>query len=103
MTDKNQELLNDLNRQTSRIGWSELQRFFAAGNAVYVAPGLDLIEVASEIAQDNKTLLETLMNEGKVGSVSDEQAGEWFETDKLVWAVVVAPWVFVQPCTDTPQ
>ena len=34
---------------------------------------------------------------GKVARVSDEQAREWAETDALVWAVVVSPWVLVQP------
>jgi hypothetical protein len=37
------------------------------------------------------------MAAGKFGKVSDEQAGTWFERDELVWAVVVSPWVLVQP------
>jgi hypothetical protein len=37
------------------------------------------------------------MATGKFGKVTDEQAAAWIETDALVWAVVVSPWVLVQP------
>jgi hypothetical protein len=37
------------------------------------------------------------MAAGKFGKVSDEQAGVWFERDALLWAVVISPWVLVQP------
>ena len=35
-----------INSETSKIAWQELQRFFAQGIAVAVAPQLDLVEVA---------------------------------------------------------
>jgi hypothetical protein len=35
-----------VNQETSKIAWSELQRFFAQGLAVNVTPDLDLVEVA---------------------------------------------------------
>jgi len=34
---------------------------------------------------------------GKLGKVTDEQATAWVDTDALLWAVVVSPWVLVQP------
>jgi hypothetical protein len=37
------------------------------------------------------------MAAGKFGKVSDEQATVWYESDALLWAVVISPWVLVQP------
>jgi hypothetical protein len=82
--------------ETSKIPWSELQRFFAAGKAIYISMDLDLIEVALQISNDNSAMVEKWMNEGKVAPVSDDQARYWFDTDATVWAVVVKPWVLVQ-------
>jgi len=33
---------------------------------------------------------------GKLGKITDVQAAAWFDSDALVWAVVVSPWVLVQ-------
>ena len=83
--------------ETARIGWAELQRWFASGTAIYVAPELDLVEVAYELSLDNAGLLREWMAEGRVSGVTDAQALAWLEADALVWAVVVKPWVLVQP------
>ncbi len=45
-TDKLVAMLRDeIHAETSKIAWSELQRFFAAGKAIYVAVDLDLVEL----------------------------------------------------------
>jgi hypothetical protein len=36
------------------------------------------------------------MQNNQLALVSDQQASNWFETDKEVWAVVVKPWILVQ-------
>lgn len=89
----------NLNRETARIEWKELLRFFAAGTAIAVSEELDLIEVALQISNDNKALIEQWMIEKRVGKVSDAQAKGWLETDACLWAVVVRPWILVQPVT----
>ena len=86
-----------VNQETSKIAWKELQRFFAAGMALAVAEDLDLVEVAFQVSEDNAAQIREWMAAGKFGKVSDEQAGIWFGRDELVWAVVVSPWVLVQP------
>jgi hypothetical protein len=86
-----------VNQETSKIAWKELQRFFAAGMALAVAEDLDLVEVAFQVSEDNTAQIREWMAAGKFGKVSDEQAGIWFGRDELVWAVVVSPWVLVQP------
>ena len=86
-----------VNLETAQIAWKDLQRFFASGAAVHVSDDLDLVEVAYQMSSDNADLIQEWMVAGKLGKVSDEQAAAWFETDSLVWAVVVSPWVLVQP------
>jgi len=63
---------------------------------VRVAPGLDLLEVATELAEDNRERFERWMSEDKVGDIAPELAQAWYDRNAELWAVVVAPWVLVQ-------
>lgn len=83
--------------ETAKIPWRDLQRFFASGKALYVAPDVDLIGLACAINSDNTDAVRSRMAAGELGPVEDQQALEWFEAKALVWAVVVRPWVLVQP------
>jgi len=86
-----------LNMETAQIAWKELQRFFASGAALMVSADLDLVEVAFQMSEDNAAQIQRWVEAGKLGKVTDAQAASWFENDALVWAVVVSPWVLVQP------
>lgn len=86
-----------VNLETARIAWKELQRFFASGAAVSVSEGLDLVDVAYQISEDNKAQVTQWMESGQIARVSDAQALAWYEADADVWAVVVRPYVLVQP------
>ena len=85
-----------LNLETSRIHWHELQTYFAKGQVVRVAPGLDLLEVAVQLTADNKAQFQHWMGQGQVGEVSPDLARDWYDRNAELWAVVVAPWVLVQ-------
>jgi len=85
-----------VNLETSQIAWKELQRFFANGSAVFVAPELDLVEVAYQFSIDNKNQVADWLQNSQVGLVSDQQALTWLESNAEVWAVVVKPWILVQ-------
>lgn len=91
------ELEQQINLETAQIHWHELQRFFASGTAIAVDPSLDLTHVAAQIAADNAVQLKQWMNDGLVDVVKDSQALQWYEANALVWAVVIKPWVLVQP------
>lgn len=91
------DLASELILETAQIRWHELQRFFASGNAIAVDESLDLIQVATEITKDNAVQVKTWMDAGLVDSVKDKQAADWYEQDALVWALVIKPWVLVQP------
>ena len=104
MTDFDQDpevLRAKINQETAKIPWSSLQRFFAKGTAIWVDQGLDLVDVASAIADDAAERVDAWMSQGRVAKVSDVQARRWVEQDALVWAVVVKPWVLVQDSEST--
>ena len=86
-----------LNAETARITWRELQRFFAQGKVIAVAQGMDLVDVAVSIAEDNADVLAGWKDKGLVQLASDAQARAWIDGEISVWAVVVAPWIIVQP------
>lgn len=82
--------------ETARAPWHELQRFFAQGTLLMALPGIDMIDVAIALADDNREAFETWLAAGKAGPVSDAQALAWSEADATLWTVVVRPWVLVQ-------
>ena len=95
--DENPPDRESLEAEAGDIAWVELQRFFAAGRVIAVSADLDLIEVAFECAADNLTRFDDWTQAGRVGPVTDEQAREWLDANALMRAVVVKPWVLVQP------
>lgn len=86
-----------LNLETARINWHELQTHFARGVCIYVAPELDLVNIAHMIATDNSAAIALLIQEGKIGKVSDIMAQQYYDCNQPMWAVVVMPYVLVQP------
>lgn len=82
--------------ETAKIPWQELQRFFAAGKVMLVAPGLDLVDVAHALQEDDVDQVKIWTEALQVMPVSDDQAKDWITSDELLWAVVVKPWILVQ-------
>lgn len=91
-----ESLHGHLNKETARASWAELERFFASGSILWVAPALDLVAVAAAMASDRKEVFEAWLQAGQVVRLADERARTWSETAPELWAVVVAPWVLVQ-------
>lgn len=100
LQNQNDILRASLNMETARIAWKELLRFFAAGAVIAVSEDLDLVEVAIQISNDNKALIEQWMSEKRVDKVSDAQAKDWLDTGASLWTVVVRPWILVQQATE---
>jgi len=99
MTETSSELdvlWGELNAQTARIAWTELERHFARGAVIWVAPDLDLVDVAVLVVRDEKSSIEQYMTTGKLVQLTDEQASDWSGREADLWAVVAAPWVLVQ-------
>jgi hypothetical protein len=87
----------NINNETSRINWHELQRFFAGGWLIYVSPQLNLLDVAVAFSVDDKEQVTRWLTSGDVAKVDDDQAKQWHDADTLFWSNVVKPWVLIQP------
>lgn len=85
-----------VNLETAQIAWTDLQRFFAKGEVVWVSNELDLVEVSYQFSIDDKASVQNWLEAQKIALVSNEQALRWFETNAELWAVVVKPWILVQ-------
>lgn len=86
-----------MNLETARIAWPELERHFASGKVILVAPELDLVQVATCIVKDDGQQVQSWIKAQQVGQLNDDIAKRWVkEQPEDLWAVVVAPWVLVQ-------
>ncbi|WOD19338.1 DUF2288 domain-containing protein [Paraburkholderia kirstenboschensis] len=82
--------------ETAKIGWLELERFFARGMLLRVASDLDLVSVAEAIASDDTAQITQWLSAGLVERVQSETAADIAARDPDLWAVVVSPWICVQ-------
>ena len=95
---QDRELLRaKINSETAKIPWLELQRFFAAGRVLLVAPGLDLVDVAYALQQDDIDQVKRWADSAQITPVPDDLARAWVSDEASLWTVVVKPWVLVQP------
>ena len=91
------ELKIKLVQETARMSWRDLQEHFASGVTLYVAPELDLLDVACNLSRDETQVLKPYIDKQMLCAVSDERARTWFEDDTEMWTLVIRPWVLVQP------
>ena len=82
--------------ETAKIGWPELERFFARGILLHVARDIDLVSVAEAIASDDTAQVTQWLSAGLVERMPSETAADFAARDPNLWAVVVSPWVCVQ-------
>jgi hypothetical protein len=95
LTDR--ELLRaKLNLETAQLGWKELERHFARGDVIRVAVGVDLIDAALLIAENNAAEVQTWLADGRIARADLHDAEGWHVRQPMFWVVVVAPWVLVQ-------
>jgi len=103
ITPSDEALWGELNSQTARISWKELERYFARGVLVRVSPEQDLVAVAMTLVRDRAGKVEELIAGGLLQRATDEHARDWSDRDPELWAVVVAPWVLVQERVVNPH
>ncbi|MDA8786509.1 DUF2288 domain-containing protein [Porticoccaceae bacterium] len=95
-TTDSQTLIARLNGETAKIAWHELQKHYASGNVLAVATGADLIKVAIALHRDDRDQVQQWLDDDSVGQVQDQQAMDWYDNNKLLWALVIPPFVLVQ-------
>ncbi len=90
------DLSQKLNLETGQLSWQELQTYFARGIVIVVNKEHDLIETAKMLHDDNKALIESMIENGEIVRANDDHARDWLTRESVFWSVVIAPWVLVQ-------
>lgn len=90
------ELFKQLNGETAKLSWKELEPHFARGVVIRVNSELDLVQIAISFIRDDSLKVEELMKSEEISTATDSDAIRWTEQQPTFWAVVVAPWVLIQ-------
>jgi len=85
-----------LNLETAQLAWPELERHFARGDVIKVEPGMDLVDTALHVAENNAATVREWLANGRIARAELHDAEDWHARQPMFWAVVVAPWVLVQ-------
>ena len=96
MTTPRDLLRAKLNLETAQLAWPELERHFARGVVIKVASGMDLVDAALNVAENNAATVQAWLAEGRIVRAELSDAEDWHARQPMFWAVVVAPWVLVQ-------
>ncbi|MBW8457027.1 MAG: DUF2288 domain-containing protein [Thiobacillus sp.] len=96
MTTPSDILRAKLNLETAQLGWPELERHFARGDVIKVAVGVDLIDAALHMAENDAATIQEWLAEGRIARAELADAEDWHARQPMFWTVVVAPWVLVQ-------
>ncbi len=91
-----------LNLETARIAWAELQRPFARGVVIKVAPSMDLVDAAAHVAGNNAAVVQEWLADGRIARATACDAEDWHARQPIFWAVAVAPWVLIQETAPEP-
>ncbi|MEW6591977.1 MAG: DUF2288 domain-containing protein [Pseudomonadota bacterium] len=92
-----------LNLETARLAWPELERHFARGVVIRVAAGIDLVDAALQVAENNAAAVQAWLADGRLAKAELADAEDWHARQPRFWAVVVAPWVLVQETSNKPD
>ncbi len=86
-----------LEKYTGEVGWRYLRAHFEAGALVYVDPSLSLTEVGEAFANDAAEQVADWRKSGDLVTPSRPHAEYWEESGATFRALVVSPFVLIQP------
>ncbi len=86
-----------LEKYAGEVDWSYLKPHFGTGALVWVDPSLDLVEVGAAFSDDDAEQVRAWRRAGDLVSPSEPHAAHWEATDARFLALVVSPFVLIQP------
>lgn len=95
--DDTASMLEKLEKYTGTIDWSYLKPHFATGALLYVDPSLALTEVGHAFTTDDAARVAAWRRAGDLVTPSQHHADYWAESGTVFLALVVSPFVLVQP------
>ena len=89
--------LEKLEKYSGDVDWSYLRPHFESGVMLYVDPSLELKKAGLALAKDDKAQVEAWLKAGDLMQPCDLHAKHWQENDTHFNAMIVRPFVLVQP------
>ncbi len=86
-----------LEKYTGEVGWPYLKTHFDNGALLYVDPGLSLTEVGEAFSRDDADRVKAWRGSGDIITPSEPHAAYWEESGATFRALVVSPFVLIQP------
>ena len=87
----------ELDKYMGEVGWDYLEPHFKSGALLYLDPSLDLKEVGEALVADDKAQVEAWLKSGDLLKPSQPHADHWATAGKNFRALVVSPFVLMQP------
>ena len=86
-----------LEKYTGVVDWQYLKPHFDSGALIYVDPTLSITEVGQALTDDDKEKVQTWLKSGDLVKPSEPHARWWQENQESFTALVVTPFVLMQP------
>ena len=95
--DDSQSTPEKLEKYTGVVDWEYLKPHFESGALIYVDVELSITEVGQALAEDDKDKIEAWLKSGDLVKPSEPHAKWWQENPEQFTALVVSPFVLMQP------
>lgn len=92
-----------LEKYTGTVGWGYLKPHLDSGALLYVDPSLSITEVGEALANDAKDQIEAWLDSGDLLKPSEPHAEWWSKNPQMFTALVVSPFVLMQPAPSSPS
>ncbi|MFP6873343.1 MAG: DUF2288 family protein [Verrucomicrobiales bacterium] len=86
-----------LEKYTGTVDWDYLKSHFEQDALLYVDPSLQLAQVGNVIAGDDKVQVESWLKAGDLLQPGPPHSGHWESSQAKFTALVVSPFVLIQP------
>ena len=86
-----------LAKYTGDVDWIYIKPHFESGALLYVDPSLDLASVGEAFANDESEKVQAWLKSGDLVNPSKPNAAYWEESNAHFMALVVSPFVLIQP------
>lgn len=89
--------LQKLEKYLGEIDWPQIRPHFENGSLIWVDPTLSLVEVGDAFARDDLDLVRSWRQLGDIVIPGQAHADHWESTRERFLALVVSPFVLIQP------
>lgn len=87
-----------LARDLAEVSWKDMRVHLQRDVIILVAEDLDLVDVAVDVAQDNKHQVSLWISSGQLTKPSREQIDQWeHQLDKPFRMLIAQPYILAQP------